>query len=116
MNLMTHPVAGPQFPPRGNQYQLFVFRFFFFKTSLIQGGKLNESAIHENLATHKLLLSQNPSSKELDDLCLNIYKNYTAIEFEIAKRNLDFAVVSNVGYAPFYGLLLYLLLQRGVDV
>ena len=112
---MIHAVAGPQFPPLGNQYQLFVFRFFFLKTSLIQGGKLNESAVLENLATHKLLLSRTPSSKDLDYLCLHIYKNYTAIEFEIAKLDLDFAVVSNVGHAPFHGLLLYLLQQRGVE-
>ena len=32
---------------------------------------------------------------------MNIFDNYTAIELEIAKRNPGFAVVSNVGYAPF---------------
>ena len=75
------------------------FPSFSYKTSLIQDDKLNESAILENLANHKLLLSRNPSSKDLEDLCLNIFENYTAIEHEIAKRDLGFAVVSNVGYA-----------------
>ncbi|CAH3039846.1 unnamed protein product [Porites evermanni] len=65
--------------------------------SLIQSGKLNESAILENLATHKLLLSNNRSPKDLEDLCLNIFENYTAIELEIAKRDPAFAVVSLQG-------------------
>lgn len=78
------------------------FPSFSYKTSLIQDGKLNESAILENLANHKLLLSRNPSPKDLEDLCLNIFENYTAIEHEIAKRDLGFAVVGNVGYAPLH--------------
>ena len=47
---------------------------------------------------------------------MNIFENYTAIELEIAKRDPGFAVVSNVGYAPFHSQLMYLLQQRGVDV
>lgn len=47
---------------------------------------------------------------------MNIYENYTAIQFEIAKRDPLFAVVSNVGYAPFHSQSLYLLQQRGEDV
>lgn len=78
------------------------FPSFSYKTSLFQDGTLNESAILENLANHKLLLTRNPSSKDLEDLCLNIFGNYTAIEHEIAKRDLGFAVVSNVGYAPLH--------------
>lgn len=78
------------------------FASFSNKTSLIQGDKLNESAILENLATHKLLLSSNASSEDLEVLCLNIFENYTAIELEIAKRDPGFALVSNVGYAPFH--------------
>ncbi|KAM7441342.1 hypothetical protein ABFA07_009630 [Porites harrisoni] len=67
------------------------------KTSLIQGGQLNKSAILENLATHKLLLSRNLSSKDLKDLCMKIFENYTAIQIEIAKRDPGFAVVSLQG-------------------
>ena len=52
----------------------------------------------------------------MDDLCLNIFENYTALELEIAKRDPGFAVVSNVGYAPFHSQLMYLLQKRGVDV
>ena len=47
---------------------------------------------------------------------MNIFENYTALELEIAKRDPGFAVVSNVGYAPFHSQLMYLLQQRGVDV
>lgn len=78
------------------------FASFSYKTSLIQGDNVNKSAILENLATHKLLLSSNRSSEDLEDLCMNIFENYTAIELEIAKRDPDFAVVSNAGYAPFH--------------
>ncbi|CAH3161093.1 unnamed protein product [Porites lobata] len=62
-----------------------------------QGDELNESAILANLASHKLLLSRNPSSKDLEDLCLNSFENYTAIQLEIAKHNPLFAVVSLQG-------------------
>lgn len=69
---------------------------FSYKYTLIQGGELNRSAILENLVTHKLLLSRTTSPKDLEDLCLNIFGNYAAIELEIARRDPDFAVVSNV--------------------
>lgn len=111
---MIHPLLAPNFLPSATNCSSFAS--FSYKASLIQGGKLNESAILENLATHKLLLSRNPSSKDLEDLCLNIFDNYTAIELEIAKRNRSFAVVSNAGYAPFNRQLLDMLQQRGVDV
>lgn len=78
--------------------------------------KLNESAILDNLATHLSLLSRNLSSKEFEDLCLNIFENYTAIQPEIAKLNTDFALVSNVRHVPFHSQLMYLLQQRGVAV
>ena len=81
---------------------MFLNRSFSYKNSLIQGGKLNKSAILENLATQKSLLLYNTLAKDLEDLCLNVYEIYTAIEFEIAKRDPVFAVVSNVGYAPFH--------------
>ena len=84
--------------------------------SLIEGDELNESAILENLATHKLLLSRNPSSKDLEDLCLNIFENYTAIQLEIARHNPLFAVVSNVWYAPFLSQLMYMLRRRDMDL
>ncbi|XP_073235129.1 uncharacterized protein [Porites lutea] len=84
--------------PQGNlTVNKFVENWKAIYTSLIQDGKLNESAILENLANHKLLLSRNPSSKDLEDLCLNIFENYAAIEHEIAKRDLGFAVVSMQG-------------------
>lgn len=57
-------------------------------------------------------MSRITSPKDLEDLCLNIYEDYTAIEFEIAKRDPLFAVVSNLGYAPFHSQSLYLLQQR----
>ena len=57
----------------------------------------------ENLATHKLLLSRNPSSKDLEYLCLNIFEKYRPFQLEIAKSDPDFAVVSNVdGCGPFH--------------
>ena len=93
-------------PPISSPRQLISsFSSFSYKTSLIQDGKLNESAILENIANHKLLLSRNPSSKDLEDLCLNIFENYAAIEHEIAKHDPGFAVVGNVGYAPFHSQL-----------
>lgn len=81
------------------------FASFSYKTSLIQGGKLNKSTILEHLATLKLLLSRNPLSKDLKDLCVKIFEIHTAIQLEIAKRDPGFAVVSNVGYAPFHSQL-----------
>ena len=111
---MIHPLLAPNSLPSATNCSSFAS--FSYKASLIQGGRLNESAILEILATHKLLLSRNPSSKDLEDLCLNIFDNYTAIELEIAKRNPGFAVVSNVEYAPFIRQLLDMLQQRGLDV
>ncbi|KAM7432912.1 hypothetical protein ABFA07_016730 [Porites harrisoni] len=84
--------------PQGNlTVNKFMENWKAIYTSLFQDGTLNESVILENLANHKLLLSRNPSSKDLEDLCLNIFGNYTAIEHEIAKRDLGFAVVSMQG-------------------
>ena len=92
------------------------FASFSYKTSLIQGGKLNKSTILEHLATLKLLLSRNPLSKDLEDLCVKIFEIHTAIQLEIAKRDPGFAVVSNVGYAPSHSQLMHMLRQRDVDV
>ena len=97
---MIHPVAGPLFPPTATNCSSFAS--FSYKTSLIQGGQLNKSAILENLATHELLVSRNLSSKDLKDLCMKIFETYIAIQLEIAKRDPGFAVVSNVGYTPFH--------------
>ena len=47
---------------------------------------------------------------------MNIFENYTVIQLEIAKRDPGFAVVNNVGYAPFHSQLMYMLRQRDVDV
>ena len=92
------------------------FASFPYKTSLIQGGELNKSTILEHLATLKLLLSRNPSSEDLEDLCVNISEIHTAIQLEIANRDPGFAVVSNVGYASFHSQLMHMLRQRDVDV
>lgn len=94
----------------------FSFDSFSYKTSLIQSGRLNKSTILEHLATLKLLLSRNPSSEDLEDLCVNIFEIHTAIQLQIAKRDPGFAVVSNVGYAPFHSQLMHMLRQRDVDV
>ena len=112
---MIHPVAGPQFPAH-RQLIVLLSLPFSYKTSLIQGDNLNESAVLENLATHKSLLSRNASYKDLEDLCVNIFENYTVIQLEIAKRHPGFAMVSSLGYTPFHSQLIYMLRQRDVDV
>ena len=72
--------------------QLF-FLVFFFQTSLVANGELNNFAIREVLSTHKKLASSTTLTKDTQDLCLEIYKKFQAIELEIAKRDPGFLEV-----------------------
>ena len=109
-------MLAPDFLPSAANCSSFASFSFSYKTSLIQGGKLNKSTILEHLATLKLLLSRNPLSKDMEDLCVKIFEIHADIQLEIAKRDPGFAVVSNVGYAPFHSQLMHMLRQRDVDV